>query len=120
MSEQTLYRFFDKDNVLLYVGISINAYNRAKQHKADKEWWPDVVQITLETYPDRATVELQEKQVIAAESPKYNTCFNKSKSLIPNWDELSELANQMTGEEIARALQGAVLGLESLKRMRSK
>ncbi len=115
MSEQTLYRFFDDKSVLLYVGISINAYNRAKQHKADKEWWPDVVQITLEKHPDRQSVELREKQVIAAESPLYNHCFNKPKSSIPSWEELAELANQMTGEEILQATQRAFIALQSFK-----
>ena len=117
MTEQTLYRFFDKNDVLLYVGISINAYNRAKQHQADKEWWPDVTQITLEKHPDRQSVELREKQVIAAESPLYNHCFNKPKPSIPSWDELAELANQMTGEEILEATQRAFIALQSFKRM---
>jgi hypothetical protein len=115
MSEQTLYRFFDENNVLLYVGISINAYNRAKQHQADKEWWPDVVQIILEKHPDRSSVELREKEVIAAESPLYNVSFNKPKSTIPSWDELAELANQMTGEEILQATQRAFFALQSFR-----
>ena len=39
MTKQTcLYRHYDKDDKLLYVGISISAYTRLSQHKINSKW----------------------------------------------------------------------------------
>jgi predicted GIY-YIG superfamily endonuclease len=72
MAEQTLYRFFDSNKQLLYVGISINAYERAKQHRKEKYWWEEVATITLTRYEHRQDVEEAERWAIKNEQPLYN------------------------------------------------
>lgn len=51
---QTLYRFFDGDT-LLYVGISINAYHRARVHQNSAVWWDEVTHVTFEKFDTRET-----------------------------------------------------------------
>ena len=74
---QHLYRWFNSDDLLLYVGISVNAYTRAKHHQKNAEWWPEASKMTLEVYPDRHSVEEAEKKAIRDEKPKYNITYNR-------------------------------------------
>lgn len=67
-----LYRFYADDGTLLYVGITNNPGNRFNQHGADKPWWHEVRGITMEPYPDRASVLAAEARAIAVENPRYN------------------------------------------------
>lgn len=69
---QHLYRWFDSGGVLLYVGISTNAYTRAKQHAAQSAWWPEAHTMTLEVFTTREAVRQAEILAIKAEKPKYN------------------------------------------------
>lgn len=68
----TLYRFFDAQNRLLYVGVTCNAFNRWSRHAGDKPWWPQVARTTVEHFPDRQSVLTAETLAIKAEKPKYN------------------------------------------------
>lgn len=74
---QQLYRFSDAAGQLLYIGISINAAARAAQHKHDKNWWPDVATMTIETHDvDRQAIEAIERDAIKRERPRYNVTHN--------------------------------------------
>jgi hypothetical protein len=42
-----VYRFFDYDEVLLYVGLSCRLGQRLAEHRADKGWWRDVADIKV-------------------------------------------------------------------------
>jgi ribosomal protein S27E len=77
-SEQTLYRYWAGET-LLYVGISINAYNRAKQHQGNSKWWPEATHVTFEKFSSRQSVEDAEKAAIKAEKPLYNVTHNGPK-----------------------------------------
>lgn len=72
-----LYRFFDNDGALLYVGISLSAAQRASQHKHEKQWWPDVARMDVERHPNRAAALDAERHAITTERPIYNIVHNK-------------------------------------------
>lgn len=74
MSEQPcyLYRAFDAEGQLLYVGISINAITRLGQHSSGSDWWTQVVRVEIETHEDRAAALEAEGVAIAAEAPLHN------------------------------------------------
>jgi len=76
MSEHCLYRFFDVEGELLYVGITMNPSSRWKAHGRDKAWWTEVAHIAIEVHPDREAVLEAEQEAIAAEAPKYNVVHN--------------------------------------------
>jgi hypothetical protein len=72
-----LYRYFDKDDRLLYVGISFHAAARASQHKADKPWWPQSVRMEIEHLPTREAALAAEANAIRTEAPLHNVMGNR-------------------------------------------
>lgn len=72
MSVFTLYRFYDADDTLLYVGLSINPGKRFERHKADKEWWTEVARIDMEQFPDIDALRTGERTAIQSERPRHN------------------------------------------------
>lgn len=72
MSERTaLYRFYDADGVLLYVGISAEPHGRRDQHR-DQTWWPEVATQVIECVDTREQAQHEELRAIRRERPKYN------------------------------------------------
>jgi predicted GIY-YIG superfamily endonuclease len=71
-SNQTLYRFYNQANELLYVGITNNPFNRFSGHSKDKEWFKEISHSTFEHYPNRLLVDKAETAAIKLEKPKYN------------------------------------------------
>lgn len=65
-----VYRMFDPDGGLLYVGRTARA-GRFDEH-AEKRWFPLVSVITLEWHPTFAAAVLAETKAIADEKPRYN------------------------------------------------
>lgn len=76
MTESTdrtaLYRFFNADERLLYIGISGDPDYRWGQHKADKPWIGEVAMRVIEWLPTRAEAEAAELAAIRTERPLYN------------------------------------------------
>ncbi len=68
----TLYRLFDADDRLLYVGISLRLPRRIKEHSKDKPWWMDVTRSTFEHFPTRAEAQAAEAHAIIVENPAHN------------------------------------------------
>ncbi|WPO69947.1 GIY-YIG nuclease family protein [Streptomyces sp. KN37] len=67
-----LYRLFNAEGDLLYVGISKNPRKRWGQHALEKPWWHEIAEKTVEWHPDRATAEALETQAIVDEKPAYD------------------------------------------------
>lgn len=72
MTRTALYRFFNADDLLLYVGITENVEQRWTTHAAQKSWWPEVANKTVEWCADRTEALAREKRAIVAECPLYN------------------------------------------------
>jgi predicted GIY-YIG superfamily endonuclease len=72
MKTQTLYRFFDSEGNLLYVGISKFFEARMKQHYRHSPWFFESASVTLEHYETRQQVELAESIAIKTENPIHN------------------------------------------------
>lgn len=72
MSEQ-LYRMYDAEDRLLYVGISKSALVRLTQHAREKDWYKDIAYVTFENLEcGRAEALEIERATIRRENPKYN------------------------------------------------
>ena len=67
-----LYRHFDKDGQLLYVGISLSHVARLSQHRDGSPWYEDIAHVTIEWHKTRVDAELAETTAIGREAPKYN------------------------------------------------
>lgn len=73
MSPTQLYRHFDANGRLLYVGISASATNRLGQHKRKAAWFGLIANITVETFPTRRDALVAEAIAIRDEKPLCNT-----------------------------------------------
>ena len=73
--EPTVYRFWDADDVLLYVGCSEDVLTRFEQHSRSgspsRFWWPRQVRHSLTTYPTRVEALAAERKAIASEKPLF-------------------------------------------------
>lgn len=67
-----VYRLFNAADTLLYVGVGYNVAERAKSHRQEKPWWPEVVRGSVMTYPTRRDALAAERQAIRKEAPRYN------------------------------------------------
>lgn len=67
-----LYRLFDTEGRLLYVGIAFNPDNRWAGHAASKSWWKDVAEKRIEWHETRTEAAAAERVAITAEMPLYN------------------------------------------------
>lgn len=72
-SERTaLYRIYDSDGLLLYIGISKDFGSRWKQEAKEFPWWAEMQRMTVDWISSRAQAEMAEEAAIRAEKPKYN------------------------------------------------
>jgi hypothetical protein len=72
MTRSAVYRLYDADDILLYVGASTRPQTRFKQHSYDKTWWPDVQRNSVTWYPTKQDAFAAEAAAIEDEDPKYN------------------------------------------------
>jgi hypothetical protein len=68
----TLYRYFDSEGQLLYVGVTKNQFQRQDQHSKIQPWWTDVASATFTHYESRNAAFAAEVYAIANDLPRYN------------------------------------------------
>ena len=69
--ETELYRHFDADGKLLYVGISFSTLARLAQHR-NSGWFNRIRRIDIESFATRIEALKAEKIAIRTEAPEYN------------------------------------------------
>ena len=70
-----LYRHFNTDGDLLYVGVSLNAAARLIGHRYRSKWFDEMATITIEKFPTRHGAQAAEIAAIRSERPKYNQAY---------------------------------------------
>jgi hypothetical protein len=71
-----LYRHFDREGNLLYIGESLSAINRTCQHRRDSAWFTDIHMITIEQFETKDAAKEAEIGAIKKERPLHNVVFN--------------------------------------------
>jgi hypothetical protein len=96
-----LYRHFDGNGVLLYVGVTRKLGWRLLAHQRNAGWWRDVRTVTI-TSPYRTRKEAleAEAEAINVERPKFNQQHNPAPVTPP-------IAPANTGKALARRLASA-------------
>jgi predicted GIY-YIG superfamily endonuclease len=77
----SLYRLFDADGSLLYVGISYDPWRRIREHM-DKTWWSQVAQARIEKLPSRGHAIDAEARAIRSEHPRWNVAGARTSSVV--------------------------------------
>lgn len=67
-----LYRHFDSEGRLLYVGIARDPITRLQQHNGSSHWADEIAMITIEAFTDKAAAREAEARAIHNEQPLYN------------------------------------------------
>ncbi len=67
-----LYRHLDADGRLLYVGISVNPFERTQYHRHCAHWFRRVATIQIDWFPSRDLARAAEDEITRAEGPLYN------------------------------------------------
>lgn len=73
-----LYRAFDQNGTLLYVGISLDTLRRLTQHRTSSAWFSDYRRLTRETFATREIALAKEAEAIRTERPVWNVIHNRS------------------------------------------
>lgn len=73
----TVYRYYDVNNILLYVGVTSRGAKRNAEHFS-KVWWKYVSRQEMAHYADRRTALAEERKLIASHQPPFNTQLNQS------------------------------------------
>ena len=85
MTDQTaLYRHFDRNGDLLYVGISLDAVQRLSQHSATQPWAGDIASVTIEQFMTRQEALTAERRAIETEKPKHNGSYGENLRIMDN------------------------------------
>lgn len=107
MTATALYRVFDHQGVLLYVGITGDMSARLRQHKEHFDWWPEVCSVHSESKDCRAHAAALERVAIRFEAPKYNRLLVRDqaatgdiKGVIDAWPRRQDFA-EAVGQPLA-------------------
>ena len=77
MASFELYRHFDCDDVLLYIGQSYSAYKRLTEgHKRTAHWYESIVRQEIERFPSQQALDDAEVEAIKKEKPMHNIQHN--------------------------------------------
>lgn len=74
-----LYRHFDAEGRLLYVGITSSTFRRMRQHKHNSSWYEQVTRIEIERFPSREAARQAEMVAIDKEKPLFNMWTEEKK-----------------------------------------
>lgn len=69
---QHLYRHFDAEGRLLYIGVSLSAIGRLGEHKQNSDWFWMIARVEVTAYASRRTVLKAERLAIQREKPLHN------------------------------------------------
>jgi predicted GIY-YIG superfamily endonuclease len=67
-----VYRYFDEDGAILYIGCTNDQFGRMEQHRMSSPWWHEVRSFTAERHSTQAEARASESSAIYAEYPLYN------------------------------------------------
>ena len=74
----TLYRYFDGDGKLLYVGITGDNVKRQSQHRRNAFWFGQIASATFEHFNSREEAIEAEREAIQTELPEFNIAETNS------------------------------------------
>jgi len=101
-----LYRFYDADGRLLYVGISNNPESRWKGHRYSIKRWPALVARRADEWFDsRTEAEAAEVAAIKDEKPRFNGAHNFTEGTFTAAIWSSSIVGQRKREEIIERIR---------------
>lgn len=119
MAERTaLYRLYDNAGTLLYVGAAKDPSRRFRDHRAEKSWWHEVAQDSVEWFETPFHALKAEVEAIKREAPRYNIRSTEAHNL-----EKSATARSLSSEARRRrgvGVSARALQVRTLRRLLSE
>lgn len=72
-----IYRMYDREGLLLYVGQSVDPGSRIRNHRAEKPWWKEVARIEIQHVRHASELTRLEVDAIRNERPLYNVVMQR-------------------------------------------
>lgn len=72
MSARYVYRIYDADGRLIYIGETGDLFQRLSTHQSNAWWGSQAVSAKAQVYPDRVTARAAEREAIRSEQPRWN------------------------------------------------
>lgn len=110
MTEAHLYRHFDANGDLLYVGTSLSAVKRLGQHKYNSVWFSQIARVDIEMFESRNLALQAEEIAIKSEFPLYNVIYARQPLSEPDPDREAKILKMI--EDAYDGVEYAVDGLE--------
>jgi predicted GIY-YIG superfamily endonuclease len=76
-SVAVVYRLYDGEGSLLYVGCTVDPATRLRAHRRRQPWWDEVVSSEVVWYSSMDQAADVEQHAILAERPVYNVCIGR-------------------------------------------
>ncbi len=111
MARTALYRAFDAQGALLYVGISINALRRIAQHSANAIWFSELAYFEVEWFDTRAEAADAEKAAIQLEAPRFNIVHARDEAARPSLPPMPGIETPPTEPEAAAVKRVGLVGM---------
>jgi hypothetical protein len=103
-----LYRLYDAEDRLLYVGIASDVRRRWRMHEWEKPWWHLVSGNRIEWFPSRQEARAAELVAMEDESPLYNAVWHPDGSYTQGkYDDTAE--RDHAADELRREIDTGVL-----------
>lgn len=83
LGEWSVYKLYDVEDTLLYVGLSKSLGQRLTAHEKSKEWWSKVVEVAIERFEVYGQAKRKERHLITWLRPLYNKQHNFFRRLDP-------------------------------------
>lgn len=71
-----LYRYYDENDVLLYIGLTANFPQRNGNHSHYSLWFCNCAKITLERFSSKDELAKAEKEAVINEKPLFNITYS--------------------------------------------
>jgi hypothetical protein len=106
-----VYRHYDRDGVLLYVGLTTKLFARQSVHLAGGKWRNEIAKIAINRFADMGDALKAEFEAISTEMPKYNQTH---KPRLPQTYNLPQTKEAMKLEREANVARRAAIAAEEV------
>ncbi len=93
----SLYRHYDEEGRLLYVGVSLAPISRLREHRYQSRWFYRISVVKIEHFATRAEAVSAEVTAIETEEPMFNTVHVPRAILSDNAPQLSNVIDMTDG-----------------------
>ncbi len=98
-----VYRLYDAEGSLLYVGCTVDPWTRLRAHRRRQPWWDEVTDAEFIWFPSVDLAADVEQQAIGTERPVYNIALNRYANHVRDAPEAPPVVSDQPSRELGSA-----------------